>query len=179
MCPVATPPPGAAFIRKKQSNRDDAHADTTPRHLARPRRPWRLLLVAFGLTTAVLAALVASATLLPPQAPLPQPAPGGALPTVTTQPAPTSTLTSTTTIQESNTVPSPSSSSPDTKPSAASRPIATTGRGTTADAPLLSDATASRTHSNPGATTPSSMFSSNNTTAPNIYTFSINDAATT
>ena len=46
-----------------------------PRHLARPRRPWRLLLFVFGLTTAVLAALVASATLLPqpePAAPGPR-----------------------------------------------------------------------------------------------------------
>ena len=150
-----------------------------PRHLARPRRPWRLLLVAFGLTTAVLAALVASATLLPPQAPSPQPAPGGALPTVTTQPAPTSTLTSTTTIQESNTVPSPSSSSPDTKPSTASRPIATTGRDTTADAPLLSDATASRTHSTPGATTPSSMTSLSITTAPSTTASTTTVASTT
>ena len=41
-----------------------------PRHLARPRRPWRLLLFVFGLTTAVLAALVASATLLPQPEPL-------------------------------------------------------------------------------------------------------------
>src|SRR5215216_2943406 len=153
MCPVAAPPPGAAFIRKKQSNRDDAHADTTP--------------PALGQTTAALEAPAGRLWahyrgpgrpgglrhLVAPQAPSPQPAPGGALPTVTTQPAPTSTLTSTTTIQESNTVPSPSSSSPDTKPSAASRPIATTGRGTTADAPLQSNTTASTAHTNPGATT--------------------------
>ena len=33
----------------------------SPRHLAPPRRPWRLLLFAFGLTASVLAALVASA----------------------------------------------------------------------------------------------------------------------
>ena len=50
-----------------------------PRHLARPRRPWRLLLFVFGLTTATLAALVASAPLLPPPQP-PPPAPRGALP---------------------------------------------------------------------------------------------------
>src|SRR5512132_486248 len=43
-----------------------------PRHLATPRRPWRLLLFVFGLTTALLAALVASATLLPqPEPPRP------------------------------------------------------------------------------------------------------------
>src|SRR5215217_223754 len=44
-----------------------------PRHLARPRRPWRLLLFVFGLTTAALAALVASATLLPQPEPPPGP----------------------------------------------------------------------------------------------------------
>ena len=41
----------------------------TPRHLAEHRLPWRLMLVAFGLTFAVLAALVASAALVP-KAPL-------------------------------------------------------------------------------------------------------------
>jgi outer membrane biosynthesis protein TonB len=40
-----------------------------PRHLAEHRLPWRLMLVAFGLTFAVLAALVASAALVP-KAPL-------------------------------------------------------------------------------------------------------------
>src|SRR5829696_2928633 len=107
-----------------------------PRHLARARRPWRLLLVAFGFTTAVLAALVASATLLPQPEP-PRRAPGVALPTVTTEPARPST--SFTTTQEPATAPSPPTSSPDTTPSAASRPIATAGRRSTADAPLPSD----------------------------------------
>ena len=36
-----------------------------PRHLARHRLPWRLVLVAFGLTFAMLAAVVASAALAP------------------------------------------------------------------------------------------------------------------
>jgi hypothetical protein len=36
-----------------------------PRHLAEHRLPWRLMLVAFGLTFAVLAAMVASAALVP------------------------------------------------------------------------------------------------------------------
>src|SRR5215211_8024700 len=40
-----------------------------PRHLAMSRWPWRLGLVAFGLTTAVLAALVTSATLSPQPSP--------------------------------------------------------------------------------------------------------------
>jgi hypothetical protein len=106
-----------------------------PRHLARARRPWRLLLVAFGFTTAVLAALVASATLLPQPEP-PRRAPGVALPTVTTEPARTST--SFTTTQE-----------PATAPSAASRPITTAGRRATSDAPLPSDTT------QPPVTTPS------------------------
>ena len=66
-----------------------------PRHLARPRRPWRLLLFVFGLATAILAALVASATLLPQPEP-PQRVPGVALPTLPTTPAPTSASTTTT-----------------------------------------------------------------------------------
>ena len=112
-----------------------------PRHLARARRPWRLLLVAFGFTTAVLAALVASATLLPQPEP-PRRAPGVALPTVTTEPArPSTSFTTTTTTQEPVTAPSPPTSSPDTTPSAASRPITTAGRRTTSDAPLPSDTT--------------------------------------
>jgi hypothetical protein len=119
-----------------------------PRHLARARRPWRLLLVAFGFTTAVLAALVASATLLPQPEP-PRRAPGFALPTVTTEPARTFTSTSFTTTQEPATAPSPPTSNPDTTPSAASRPITTAGRRTTSDAPLPSDTT------QPPVTTPS------------------------
>src|SRR4029450_7538337 len=58
-----------------------------PRHLATPPRPWRLLLFVFGVATAVLAALVASATLLPQPQP-PRRVPEVALPT---WPAPTST----------------------------------------------------------------------------------------
>jgi hypothetical protein len=37
------------------------HANATPRHLAKPRRPWRRLLFTLGPATAILAALVASA----------------------------------------------------------------------------------------------------------------------
>src|SRR5829696_1895468 len=76
-----------------------------PRHLARARRPWRLLLVAFGFTTAVLAALVASATLLPQPEP-PRRAPGVALPTTTAELAPTSTSLTTGTTTEPTTAPS-------------------------------------------------------------------------
>jgi hypothetical protein len=78
-----------------------------PRHLARPRRPWRLLLFVFGLTTALLAALVASATLLPQPEP-PRRAPGVAQPTTPTQPAPTSASTTTTAPREPTTAPPPS-----------------------------------------------------------------------
>src|SRR5829696_6680020 len=134
-----------------------------PRHLARARRPWRLLLVAFGFTTAVLAALVASATLLPQPEP-PRRAPGVALPTVTTEPARTST-SFTTTTQEPATAPSPPTSSPETTPSAASRPITTAGRRTTSDAPLPSDTT------QPPVATPS--------TAPEPTTTSTDPTTTT
>ena len=76
--PMSTPPP--------------RHLPSPPRHLTRSRWPWRLMLVAFGLTTGVLAALVASATLLPQPAP-PSWAPALALPT---EPAPRPALTPTT-----------------------------------------------------------------------------------
>ena len=58
----------------------------TPRHLAEHRLPWRLMLVAFGLTFAVLAALVASAALVP-KAPL-APSAVQQLPAETTSPPP-------------------------------------------------------------------------------------------
>src|SRR4029453_19277785 len=71
------------------------HLPSPPRHLTRSRWPWRLLLVAFGLTTGVLAALVASATLLPQPAP-PGRAPALALPPPPTDPTPRPALTPTT-----------------------------------------------------------------------------------
>jgi hypothetical protein len=58
-----------------------------PRHLPTARWPWRLGLVTFGLTTAVLAALTASATLIP-QPPPPRRTPALALPTVLAKPTP-------------------------------------------------------------------------------------------
>jgi hypothetical protein len=75
-----------------------------PRHLTRSRWPWRLGLVAFGLTTAVLAALVASATLLPQPSP-PRRAPALALPTVPTEPAPRPAPTPTTAPRAPTTAP--------------------------------------------------------------------------
>ena len=103
-----------------------------PRHLARPRRPWRLLLFVFGLTTAILAALVASATLLPQPQP-PRRAPGVALPTSPTRPAPTAASTTTTGDREPTTAPPPATT-PGPEQGAISRPP-TTARPATAPAP--------------------------------------------
>ena len=64
------------------------HLPSPPRHLTRSRWPWRLLLVAFGLTTGVLAALVASATLLPQPSPPHQPPPSPCRPSRPSQPRP-------------------------------------------------------------------------------------------
>jgi hypothetical protein len=146
-----------------------------PRHLARARRPWRLLLVAFGLTTAVLAALVASATLLPQPEP-PRRAPGVALPTATTEPAPTSTSLTTSTTTEPTTAPSPPTSSPDTNPSAASRPITMGGRHTTSATPRWSNTTVTSTQSTPGATTQPPV-TTPSTTAPTTTAASTTTAA--
>src|SRR5215216_2953916 len=147
-----------------------------PRHLARARRPWRLLLVAFGLSTAVLAALVASATLLPQPEP-PRRAPGVALPTTTAELAPTSTSLTTGTTTEPTTAPSPPTGSPDTNPSAASRPITTGGRDATADAPGWSDTTATSTHATPGATSQLPVTTPSTTTEPTTTAASTTTAA--
>src|SRR5215203_5559442 len=147
-----------------------------PRHLARPQWPWRLLLVAFGLSTAVLAALVASATLLPQPEP-PRRAPGVALPTTTAELAPTSTSLTTGTTTEPTTAPSPPTGSPDTNPSAASRPITTGGRDATADAPGWSDTTATSTHATPGATSQLPVTTPSTTTEPTTTAVSTTTAA--
>jgi hypothetical protein len=67
----------------------------SPRHLQPPRQPWRLTLFAFGLTASVLAALVASAALVPhdPAPPTPTQPPGGAPSTVPAESAPTTITT--------------------------------------------------------------------------------------
>jgi hypothetical protein len=95
-----------------------------PRHLATPRRPWRLLVFVFGLATAILAALVASATLLP-QPKAPRRSPGGALPTVPTTPAPTST----TIAPREPTSEPPSPTTPGQQPKATRGPATTTRPG--------------------------------------------------
>src|SRR5215203_177484 len=94
------------------------HLPSPPRHLTRSRWPWRLLLVAFGLTTGVLAALVASATLLPQPAP-PSWAPALALPT---EPAPRPALTPTTAPRAPTSEPTLSTTTSATGPRAVSRP---------------------------------------------------------
>src|SRR5213593_527498 len=63
--PMPTPRPRHLPARPR-------HLPARPRHLPTARWPWRLGLVALGLTTAVRAALVASATLLSPQPPPPR-----------------------------------------------------------------------------------------------------------
>ena len=133
-----------------------------PRHLARPRRPWRLLLFVFGLTTAVLAALVASAT-LPPQPEPTRRAPGVALPTSPIKPAPTSVSSTTTTAhRETPTAPSASTtanpgrravSGPTTTARwAAAQAPATVGRRTPTTAPSTVGATTQPTVTAPSTT---------------------------
>ena len=126
-----------------------------PRHLEPLRLPWRLMLVAFGLTASVLAALVASAALVPhdPASPTPGRPPGGvALSTFPAEPTPTSASTTTARPREPSTSLAPSTSSPDTARVAASGPAttarpattgvpATVGRTTTTEAPSPSGAT--------------------------------------
>jgi hypothetical protein len=113
------------------------HVDVTPSaaDVARPSAPsdvtvtWRLGLVAFGLTTAVLAALVTSATLSPQPSP-PRRAATLVLPAVQAEPATRSASTSTTGPRESTTAPTLSTLSipiPDTVPLAVSRPTTTPG----------------------------------------------------
>src|ERR687896_1285193 len=56
----------------RSGSEDEFMPSRNPRHLAEHRLPWRLLLVAFGLTFAVLAALVASAALVPEEPLVPE-----------------------------------------------------------------------------------------------------------
>jgi hypothetical protein len=89
-----------------------------PRHLEPPRQPWRLTLFAFGLTASVLAALVASAALVPrdPAPSTPTRPPGGAHSTVPSGSAPTSASTTTTRPRQPSTSRAPSTTKPDTAP---------------------------------------------------------------
>ena len=146
-----------------------------PRHLEPLRLPWRLMLVAFGLTASVLAALVASAALVPhdPAPPTPGRPPGGvALSTFPAEPTPTSASTTTTRPHEPRTSRTPSTSTPDTARVAASGPAttarpattgmpATVGRTTTTEAPSTSGATTTE----PTVTAPTTTLEPS-TTAP-------------
>jgi hypothetical protein len=148
-----------------------------PRHLARPRRPWRLLLFVFGLTTAVLAALVASATLLPQPEPARR-APGGALPTVPSKPAPTSASTTTTAPREPTTTPPPSTS---TYPGrrAVSRPTTTTGPATAQAPATVGGTTTTTAPSVVGATTQPTVTAPSTTVGPTTTAPSTTAASTT
>jgi hypothetical protein len=96
-----------------------------PRHLEPPPRPWRLTLFAFGLTASVLAALVASAAVVPhdPAPPTPTRAPGGTPATVPAESAPTSA--STTRPPQPSTTRTPSPTQPATAPLAQPAPSGT------------------------------------------------------
>src|SRR5215218_1565385 len=102
------------------------HLTSRPPHLPASRWPWRLGLVAFGLTTAVLVALVASATLLPRPSP-PRRAPGLALPNVPAEPAPRPAPTPPTGPREPTTLPASSTPTSATVPGAVSRPTSARG----------------------------------------------------
>src|SRR5215218_11365967 len=101
-CPMSTPAP-----RHLRTSR--------PRHLPTSRWPWRLLLVAVGLTTGVLTALVASAILPPQSSPLRR-IPAFALATVPTPPAPKSVSTAPTGPRAPTTAPSRSTPTAATGP---------------------------------------------------------------
>jgi cytoskeletal protein RodZ len=148
-----------------------------PRHLARPRRPWRLLLFVFGLTTAALAALVASATLLPQPEP-PRRAPGVALPTVPTKPAPASASTTTTAPREPTTTPPPSTI-PNPGRRAVSRPTTTTGPATAQAPATVGGTTTTTALSVLGATTTQPTMTAPSTTAGPTTTAPTTTAAST
>jgi hypothetical protein len=97
-----------------------------PRHLPTSRWPWRLLLVAVGLTSGVLAALAASAILPPQSSPLRR-APAFALATVPTQPPARSVSTAPTGPRAPTTAPSRSTPTAATGPRAISRPTSAGG----------------------------------------------------
>jgi hypothetical protein len=136
-CTMPTPPP--------------RHLASRPRHLPASRWPWRLGLVAFGLTTAVLAALVASATLLPQP---PRGAPGLALPSVPAEPAPRPAPTPPTGPRAPTTVPTRPAPTPAAVPRAVSRATSAPGTATAPQAPATAaTTTTTEAFSTVGATT--------------------------
>jgi hypothetical protein len=160
--------------RKIESNRDDATMPRrTPRHLASSRRPHRLLLFTFGLTTAVLAALVASAALVPHEPP-PGRTPRAAPPSVPAEPSPTSASTSTSAPRAATSLPAPSTTADtvslagdgpgtSTRPTATRAPAAPGGTTTTEAGSTF----AATTTSQPVATAPNTTVAPSTTaTAP-------------
>jgi hypothetical protein len=152
---------GARSVGKPKSGRTSRTGTTAarpkrrPRHLEPPRQPWRLTLFAFGLTASVLAALVASAALVPhdPAPPTPGRPPGGALSTFPVEPAPTAASTTTTRPRQASTSRAPSTTRPDTATLAASRPTATTRPATTWASATVGRTTTTRALTTLGATT--------------------------
>jgi hypothetical protein len=148
-CTMPTPPPRHLtrsrprhLVRPRRwhlpTSRPRSLPTSRPRHLprSRPRHltsrwPWRLGLLAFGLTTGVLAALVASAILLSPQPPLARRTPVLGLLTVPAEPAARSVATPTTGPREPTTAPTVSTLTAETGPRrAVSRPTSAPGPGT-------------------------------------------------
>jgi hypothetical protein len=177
MRPVSGRLPGTPYESEEPAEPGRCTMPTPPpRHLARPGRPWRLLLFVFGLTTAVLAALVASATLLPQPEP-PQRVPGVALPTLTTKPTPTSTSTTITANREPTTAPPPSTT-PDPGRRAVSGPTTTTGP-VTAQAPATVGGTTPTTAPSVLAATTQPTMTAPSTTAGPTTTAPTTTAAST
>ena len=121
---MPTPPP-----RSLPTTRPQHLTRSRPRHLTTSRWPWRLGLLAFGLT-GVLAALAASATLQSPQPPLARRAPVLGLLTVPAESAARS-VAATTGPREPTTAPTVSTFTVETSPRrAVSRPTSAPGPDT-------------------------------------------------
>jgi hypothetical protein len=127
-----------------------------PRHLEPPPRPWRLALFAFGLTASVLAALVASAALVPhdPAPPTPSRPPGGTPVGVLAGAHPASSPTATT--RQPSTTRAPSPTTPATAPLAQPAPSGTP--------PAVGRMTTTRALTTFGATTTQPMVTAPTTT---------------
>ena len=180
LCPVSVRLPRTPFRREAHVNPGRCTMPTPPpRHLATPRRPWRLLLFVFGLTTALLAAVVASATLLPQPEP-PRRVPGVAQPTTPTQPAPTSASTTTTTTapREPTTAPPPSTTANPGR-RAVSGPTTTTGSAAAQAPATVGGRTPTTAPSTVGATTQPTVTAPPTTAGPTTTALTSTVASTT
>jgi hypothetical protein len=162
---------GGQPLRRKDESKTGTTAampKPPPRHLEPLRLPWRLMLVAFGLTASVLAALVASAGLVPhdpaPSTPG-RPPGGGALSTFPAEPTPTSAATATTRPAEPRTSRTSSTSTPDTARVAASGPATTARPATTGVPARVGRTTTTGAPSTSGATTTEPTVTAPTTTA--------------